>query len=208
MNHTLVFQLNADLTIMIDLHEPLHYVDYSYQAEVYVAHNQHKYAMGRDTVYYTTKRLRNLLFNALSDTTQLHASINQDIGYLYNQELQGKPGLVYDQDNEYSSWVGYRYYLWGVDLIAWIYNDANQEIIFEITPAFPGEPTYFYKDEPLSPAAVANSAWYEEWITNYKPLLKTTIPRSTAQQWLDQADAIVKCIDQNTNRMCATNSSH
>lgn len=41
---------------------------------------------------------------------------------------------------------------------------------------------------------------YEEWIKTYKPYFITTLSRETAQQWLEQAEYIIKIVDDNQRR--------
>lgn len=197
MNNQIIFDLNKLERIVIDIDEPIQELNYYSQGVCFFVSNNDMYSMGKDTVRYNVQCLRNKIFKALNNQLQLHESITKDIGYLYNQDQQKRPGLIHDTDKDGESWVGYRYYLWGVNLITWIYNDKNGDIILEITPRFPGKPKYKWQKEPFSKEEIENFAWYEEWIKQYQPFLTRTITRETAEKWAQQSKAILDIIENN-----------
>jgi len=133
-----------------------------------------------DNMYILKHALKKVLKNQLP----LHPSIIQDIGYLYNQELQFKPGLVYEKYGDGDSWVGIKSLLWNDELATWLYNDINGDIIFHITPLYPGNWTDIQFDKK------ANKKAYAEWIAHYKPFWTIKLSPVTAQAWLDFAEGI------------------
>jgi hypothetical protein len=83
-----------------------------------------------------------------------------------------------------------RYHLWaGKNLMSWMYNDDEGNIIFEVTPIYP----YMYEDAEKEPSYVP----YKEWIKDYKPLLIRKISKEVAQKWLKDANTIVEQINNN-----------
>jgi hypothetical protein len=65
-----------------------------------------------------------------------------------------------------------------------------------MTPVYPW---HFYELDDAQQQK--NYIPYEEWIKNYKPLLIRTIPKDVAEQWLNQAQEILKKIEENTPRL-------
>ena len=104
------------------------------------------------------------------------------------KNYKNKPGFVYDKLERRDHWVGYRSLLWSHEVATWLYNDENGSIILEITPIFPGD---FYDEDKTS---------YNQWIQNYKPYLLRKLSKEVAQQWLDQADCLLKKIEENIKK--------
>jgi len=200
-NHNVTFTLHDAQKIIIELANPVQKLDCCTEAPIVFLQDSKKVILSTDSVQNNMTILKNILEKALSNKLQLHTSIKEDIGYLYNQYsdfLCNKKSKV--QDNfGYTKlegtdiWAGNKYNLWNSDVISWIYNDADGSIIFELTPAYP-ENFYYTK---LKPQTIP----YQEWIKGYKPYLIEKIPHNIAQQWLDQANAILKQIDKNIKRL-------
>lgn len=138
------------------------------------------------------------LKEALNNKLQLHESMTQDIGYLWNEAYRDKPGLVYEKSEEVPIWVGDKYRIWCAGkegepcFSLWMYNAADASIILEITPDYPWD----------FEGAEENSGYvsYDEWIKTYEPLVIRTIPKDIARQWLEQAEGIVRQIQENIER--------
>lgn len=197
--NVITFYLNETEKIILHLDKPLKQIHCCSEASIYFIQGDQKYLLAKDSILFKLQSLKGILMEALDNRLLLHISINKDIGYMYNEHRQGKSGFVYEMDPilQYDSWVGYKYLLWGLQNIAWIYNNTAQEIIFEITPCFPGDATYQNPNEPLSAEEIANSHWYEQWIKDYKPILIRKIPRKIAQTWLKQTNDILNTIETN-----------
>lgn len=205
IKNNIVFNLNDTEKIIIKLEDHISLVHCCYQEFIVFKQNNNEYLLAKDSIRFKLQCFVSILSKALENKLLLHKSIISDIGYSYNEHRQGKAGFVFEKDgnNDYETWVGYKYLLWGYEATSWIYNDNKENIIFEITPRFPGKATYPDPAEQFSEDQIANSLWYEEWIKDYKPILIRVIPRATAQQWLDQANQILEIIEENINRMRA-----
>ena len=198
--HNIIFKLNNEENIVIELENPIEELDCCSEAPIIFFHGSKKVILSTDSVRNNMIILSNLLTKALSNKLQLHESIIEDIGYLYNQYsdyLWNKKSKV--QDNfGYSkldgrdTWVGNNYSLWDSDLASWIYNDTDASIVFEVTPVYP-EDFFCTKRKPQKVS-------YQEWIKGYAPYLIKKIPHNVAQQWLAQANDILKQIDENVER--------
>jgi len=137
-------------------------------------------------------RLKNFLIAALDGKLQLHESISQDIGYLYNQELQNKSGLFFIQLDNRDFWIGRDYLLWAFEYMAtWIYNAPNGDIVFAVTP--------LYQGSFLSTQKTMMS--YAKWMKTYKPHLMVILSRKIVQRWLAQTNSILEQIDKNNPHM-------
>ena len=138
------------------------------------------------------------LNKALRYELKFHDSINKDIGFLWNEELQNKPGLSYSKLEGNDYWVGLYNLLWETPgyckpkLSTWIYNDSDGEIILEITPSYPW---HFTDPEELDDKDYVP---YEEWIKTYKPLLIRKISKEIALRWKEQVEEILSILEKNS----------
>lgn len=208
----IIFKLNEIEKIVITLEESIKHVDCCYRAPILYFQGDREYLLENGNIFSVRDNIQkfiNLVAKALSNKLVLHPSLKsntpivKDIGYFFNESRQNKPGIVYDEEEngEQGYWVGMKYMLWAEDDVTWMYNNESGDIIFEITPCFPGKPTYWFEKEPFSQEEIENSLWYEQWIKDYKPLLIREIPREVAQKWLDQAHEILETIEENIVRM-------
>ena len=134
--------------------------------------------------------LKKLLTKSLFGNLQLHHSIHQNIGYLYNRQGNDPTFIAtqYTDQNNDTYWVGINYELGCYNYVAWIYNDEESNIIFEITPAYPR------RIDQGNPEELEH---YQAWMQEYKSTYKTIISDQTAQQWLLQIQEILDAITQN-----------
>ncbi len=79
----------------------------------------------------------------------------------------------------------------------WLYMDANDNIIFEVTPTYP----WYYWHKPKTKKEKAEYITYEEFVNSYKPLVKVELSKETAQQWLKQANEIITLLEANYQKM-------
>ncbi len=166
--NNITFILNEKEKLILNSPEPLSKIHCCHDAEIMFLHDNNKQLLSIDSIRENMSVFINLLTQALDNKLQLHPSISKDIGYLYNQELQGKPGLTYEkiEDNDY--WVGDNYLLWTYNVVSWLYNTKDGSIIFEITPIFLG---LFSADTD----ALENEFHYKEWLKTYKPYISKEI---------------------------------
>lgn len=162
-----------------------------YDARVIFHNNKDQMIVADVCIIDLLESVIHLLGKALKTSAQLHISITDDIGFLWNKELHGEEGLKYEGD----FWVGMRNYLWGApgkvqpNLATWIYNDVNGNIIIEITE------NYFWHHK--DPDQGENYITYEEFMQNYKPYFISIISHELASQWIEQAEVLLKIIKGN-----------
>jgi len=128
-----------------------------------------------------------LLKKVINNKAGLPSSIDQDLGYLWNQKMHA------DSDNkEKYELPGPLWCSTGHEegiCESWLYNNDQGDIILEITPS--------YRWHFFDPEEGENYITYEEFMQNYKPILFRTIPKEVAQQWLMQAEQLYAKIQEN-----------
>lgn len=199
--YNIIFKLNDIEKIIIEPENPIEELDCCYEAQIIFLQDSKKNILSKDAVHNNMIILSNLLTKALSNKLQLHKSITEDIGYIYNQysdylcndKSKVQNNFGYTKLEGRDIWAGNKYNLWNSALTSWIYNDADGSIIFELTPMYP-ENFFYTKKKP-------QKIPYQEWIKDYRPYLITKIPHNIAQQWLAQANAILNQIDENVKRL-------
>ena len=168
---------------------------YSYSTVIFNQNNQ-TYTISREfPLHLFLSILQKLLKKSLHNNLQLNPSINHDIGYLWNEWINNNhTSLLYitDKNNE-TSWVGQQYQLSSDDYLSWIYNDEKQNIIFELTPAYP-----LGCIDQENEQEIKN---YRKWIQSYTPLFKDIIPYHIAQEWIIQTEQILDIIDKNSEKL-------
>jgi len=198
MENTVIFNLNDNEKMIIESDEcPINNLICCDYITIYLAYDNNICLLAKEDVEMTMESFRHLLKLALKNELQLHDSITQDIGFLWNERLQRKPGLVYKIFDRVNRWVGEDNLLWGTpanihpNLETWLYNNSQGEIIFEVTPSYP------YRSNTTPDNATIS---YQEFMNKYKPLFIRTIPTLTAKTWLSQAEEILKIIETNKQK--------
>jgi hypothetical protein len=167
-----------------------------------------KYLLLRDDhISDTLFILSSVLKKALKNELQVHESIVVDIGLIWNKELHGDLGLIYEKNKEQQQfWVGLRNLLWCTpgnikpSLATWLYNDKDGNIIFEVTPTY-----YWNFIDPLPDEQ--DYIIYEEFIKNYKSLLIEKISKETAEEWILKIDELMKIIQSNEKKFLSEHRS-
>jgi len=122
--------------------------------------------------------LMNLVYAAKGES-MLHKSIDQDIGYLYNQFWQKRGEFVTIE----GSWIGLMHSAFATkNTKTWIYNERDK-IVIEVTPTYQW---HFFEPEDRKefPEEYSDFVEYDEFIKDYKPILKTYIDKFTAKKWI------------------------
>jgi hypothetical protein len=195
--YQITFFINSTSKIIIPLKDPVESLGPIYIEKIILLFNNDRYLLSKTTLYHDMIDLRDLLKKALNKKLFLHPSISQDIGYLHNNKLHNEVDLpTCALPSDEIDWIGYLYHFWNakkglISLDSWIYNDAQGSIIFEATPVYP----YLFSN-----TRYPNYIPYEEWIKTYKPYFITTLPRKTAEQWLEQAEYVIRIIENNEKR--------
>ena len=191
-NKLLTFTLN-DEKIAIKLPEPNFFLTNYDRISIFFYRNNEKILLSSFTVFDFIDALRFLLIKGLKNELQLHASLNQDLGYMLNRWFEEKKfKFVSVTKNGDTYWVGNNYQLASGKFASWIYNNIDGDIIFEITPVYPG--VFIYENKP-------RYREYMKWRETYKPYFTGTISKEIAQQWIEQAQKILNEIECNMNKM-------
>lgn len=133
----------------------------------------------RDFYYYIVES--NIFEKLINGTHTLNASITHDVGFEWNEYFANKRGPT--EADQYH-WTANDHKKIRPYYSSWLYNDENGNVIFEITPNYP----WFYVTKKECPEKIS----YKEWIKNYKPVVKTIIPKENLKQWIKQADEFGK----------------
>ncbi len=154
---------------------------------------EEEYLLCNDFIKESLDRLKLFLKQALKNLKFLDSSLNQDIGYMWNEVLQDK--LPYKVNEEL--WVGLCFSLWegGDDkkhFATWLYNDPDGNIVMHITENYP----WHFRKKGES----ENYISYNEFIRNYKPILIRIIPHQVARQWLAQCEYLLATVRENEQR--------
>jgi|GEM_PF-3550453 len=152
---------------------------------------------GNDCIAGTIWGLASFFEAVLNNVLELDQSINQDIGYLWNEIVQ----YEYDESFPTSELKRYefirRYKLWdawyknGQELITWIFTQ-NNKIMLEVTPLYVWQSSdeNNYKNDK-------DYLTYDEFIKSYKPELIIELPREIVQQWVIKFKELVTLIQEN-----------
>jgi hypothetical protein len=211
--YNIIFKLSDTERIVLSLKESIDRIHCCYWADIFYVQNNTHYLLMHEVVRYSMDCFVGSLKKVLSNQLKLHPSIEiygslkKDIGYIFNEQRYGNSKNVIEELEEieegkkYTIWVGYKYMVWAKDVVLWMYNDDVGNIFLEITPCFPGKPTYFDVNESLTNEEKENLAKYNQWIKGYKPLLIRKVSREIAQQWLIQANKVLSIIEENVKKM-------
>ncbi len=199
--YDIIFALNDKESIVVELRIPFEDVPCYCLEHIFFVQEKQKYCVAYWELGDNIKRFHELLTHALENKLQLHESITKDIGYLeniekkycqknpntYDHTWKRSPDLTYENQENYFSWVGYKYQLWGYDNVAtWIYNNKDGAIIFEITKRYP----YLFTENKKN-IKIA----FRKWMKSYNRLFVCIIPYEVAQEWSKKMSDIIDYMD-------------
>ncbi len=195
------FYFNEVDCFFIKLNNPHDAIDCCYQAPMILCKTENQYCIGNEDIQEYVERLQKLLAQALSNLLKLDYSVVHDLGYQWNQDMnEENPNLSYQEEDDIKHWIGTKYLLWTTSnqspqqFGSWLYNDTFGNIIFEVTPIYPG--TFVNRENSQEVQA------YQEWMEKkYKPFFTRTISRDVGIQWLDQANLILQTISDNVKML-------
>src|SRR5579863_8843562 len=115
-NHEIVFTLNEQEKIVVELAEPLDLIGCCDGAPIFFVRESEKFKLDSDDLRWDMDSLSGLLVEALRNRLVLHASLSSNLGslitcyrfYSFDREKAGQEGLIFDEDDE---WVGHRHLL-------------------------------------------------------------------------------------------------
>lgn len=186
-----VFKLNDQEQFIIKTTDPIENLHCCSAVPVTFETAKTQYIVSDWNTYEEIRRFNKILNEALNNALYLDKLIIEDIGYFYNQEEHQGINSVYNTLSPYWAWST------PSNTRTWIYNDQEENIILELTPAYP----WFDFDPEEHPEKKKAFIPYAEWIKTYKPYVVRTIPRDVAEQWLKQTQYILKHINANLRRM-------
>lgn len=175
----ILFQLSPHEQLKFLIEEPQEEIHCCAEAQIYLVEKNKELLLSSDLLIDNLTTFRNQIEKAVRNDLYLDQSINADIGYLYNQELQNQPGLTYKKLDGRDYWVGLSYLLWNYEYATWLYNDNKGVITIEISPIYPGN----FSEEAID---------YNTWIKKYQPYAIKTINKSMAKNWLNIANKELK----------------
>ena len=113
----------------------------------------------------------------------IDSSITDDLGFECNQYFNGikKKSIVINYlfgSNDHKQIRPY--------FNSWMYNDKDGNVIFEITPFYP----WHYETKKSCPEKIS----YKKWIKDYKPVIKTIVPKENLKKWIKQATMLNKML--------------
>ena len=194
----IVFSLDKEEKIVIELQDAINRMHCCSEAPIFFVQGDQRYLLEKWMLSFNIPILSSLLNQALQNELPIHQLIMEDLGYSYAQYrfysadriMLEKFGFVFEKVDGQYSWIGEKYLLWAYDMAAWLYNDHNGNIVLEITPVYKGNKFDFDGETDFTQ--------YEQFLKDYKPLCIRTIPCEVAQQWLDQANGLLRLIADNT----------
>lgn len=182
-----IFNLAPDKAIIITLEQNNLPIDADCPCHITFNYLDQKNFLTQDTTLESfIAPFHKLLRKGLHQQIKLHPSMVANPGYLYNQWLNEENSNLFnitDQHNEIN-WVGFKYQLTNHPYASWIYNNAQGDIIFEMTAVYPA--SLINENNPIEVQA------YKKWMQNYKPFIHEIISKETAQQWLQQTTEIMR----------------
>jgi|SRR5690606_23472905 len=196
-SNEIIFSLNFQEKIIVSLKDPLTLVGWNDNEPILLLYNNNTITLANSPIYFNIKDFQNLLKKALNNELLLDKTIILDIGFIFNEYYYKASQIPTGNLQKQNPLLIEKYHLWEAhenkaSYVTWIYNNHDENIIFEVTPSYP----YFYCDKKKEPSYIS----YEKWITTYKPYFIAELSHATAQQWLDQAEYIVKTVDDNIIR--------
>ena len=192
--NSLIFKINTTTKVVIEVEESLGEAHCCTEGLVALYYNDQKFDLSNHSVRECLQDFKYMAEKLLKKELQLHESITKDIGFLFNEELQYKPGLVQVQRGDSYIWVGYDYLLiMGYAMAVWLYNKNDGSVVCEASPKFPFSYRNVEKDKDYIP--------YNKWLKNYKPYFIEEASLDLIKEWISlAADSLVK-IQQNIDRM-------
>ena len=167
---------------------------YSWGDVLFYYNNEIYQIDGESTTTVFLYALEKLLKKSLFGNLVLDDSLDNNPGYMWNKWINNDNWsyIQYTDINNDTYWVGMRYKLSSYEeYAAWIYNDENYNIIFEVTPCYP-----LGCIDQENPEEVTQ---YKKWLESYQPIFKTIISPDMAHQWIAQAQETIDLINKHTD---------
>lgn len=159
--------------------------------QIFLETREEEFLLCSSDVSWALESFKDLLEESMG-SCEINKSINNNIGFLWNEWLQEKVNNFFEiiTLDGVNRWVGEHYLLWESrsKLATWLYY-KNGFICLEITPVYKWHYTQPERGEIFIP--------YNEWIKSYKPIIAIKIDKEIAKDLLVQAKSILQEIGSN-----------
>jgi hypothetical protein len=197
----IIFSINKNDGLKIFYDKNAHFCYYPHTAlTIKYVSNRASFIIGLVDIDEFVHKIRLFISQLLQGNKQLDESFNNNIGYIgnyYNASVFDNKhyidNMIFKNDffESIPYWIGENHTLCGYrHRQTWLYNDDFGNIILEVTPS------YYSLNKRRQ-----NKISFEKWMKKYKPILKRTISKEIAQQWLLQMEDLLAIINQNIARM-------
>lgn len=165
--------------------------------KAYFVSNNYELRIGQKSAGLFFEALIGILKKVVENKLQLDDSFTENLGYMYNEYFHDLPTkkpkfvMVPSLDGTSRYWIGYNYQIWSTYndahpyVTTWMYNDKNNDIIFEVSE--------FYKwsteEDDLEDPEFKT---YDDFMNDFKPLIHRTISRDVAIKWLEDSMKIYR----------------
>lgn len=154
--------------------------------------NQNKNILYQDFLIAGLRDFERGLSDAISGKLNRDNEEN-DLGYLWNEKLNGKklPMTMDAEGNKF--WVGQQFILFDSPepSTTWLF-EKDKKFWIEITPVYPWHHTDPKEDgEPIL---------YEEFMQTYKPIALFEVSRETLEEWLKRVQELLKIVEANDSK--------
>lgn len=145
----------------------------------------------------------NLFSRLLAHDLVVHSSLNNAIGYLWNEYLHEPVSrkndnrfvLLQEAGDERPYWVGLRHLLWEnckTENFSTFFFESNFSFYLEVAPVY----RWHHRD----PEPGEEYCTYEEFIKNYKSLAMLEIPRAAIEQLYETFEELQAILESNDDR--------
>ena len=154
--------------------------------------NQNKNILYQDFLIAGLRDFERGLSDAISGKLNRDNEVG-DLGYLWNEKLNGKklPMTMDAEGNKF--WVGQQFILFDSPEPAttWLF-EKNKKFWIEITPVYPWHHT--------DPKEGEKFITYEEFMKSYKPIAFFEVSRETLEEWQKKVQELLATVEANDGK--------
>lgn len=189
MENLITFKINETTNIKFILPCPKEELFSCDEIIIMINHNNDNYQVySNDCILWALRCFDDSLNKAINFELQLDSSID-NLGYLLNQNLHDPINTTNDINGhlkieDYEVWDYSEY-------VVLLYN-KGESIFLEVAPVYKWHNRKPTKDEQYIP--------YDEFIKNYQSILTIKIDKETAQQLLNEAEALLEMVQENERK--------
>lgn len=199
---SIVFDIDQDKKIVIELDDPIESIGYLYWVSVYFVIAEKRYLLKKDVLFYCLQCLEGVLKKALANKLTANYFSSNDWGLWINENFVARivpNGIEEDQERER---ISSSFLVWSADYIFWLCNNDKGEIIFGVSPGFPGSMVFLddLLDDPIDQEVIETLNKYQVWVKDYRPVLIQKLDYEKAKKWLNKAEVLLRKIQGNIER--------